>query len=43
MKAKIICKPYDYTVWDEDGVQIGGSFTTIIAAEKFLIKMGYSQ
>lgn len=43
MKAVIKCKPYDYTVWTVDGAQVGGSFTTIVAAETFLIKMGYTQ
>ena len=43
MKAEIRCKPYDYTVWDMNGEQLGGSFTTIIKAETFLLKMGYTQ
>lgn len=43
MKAEIRCKPYNYTVWDFTGEQVGGSFTTIIAAETFLLKMGYTQ
>jgi hypothetical protein len=42
MKAEIRCNPYDYTVWDFTGEQVGGSFTTIIAAETFLLKMGYT-
>lgn len=43
MKAKIECAPYNYTVWDMNGNQIGGSFTNIVAAETFLLKMGYVQ
>lgn len=33
---------YNYTVWDESGIQVGGSFTSREAAEVFAVKMGYT-
>lgn len=41
MKVKLVCKPYDYRIFDFQGNQHGGSFTTKVAAETFVERMGF--
>lgn len=40
MNLTLICKPYDYRLYDANGSQVGGSFTNIVSAQIFAKRIG---
>lgn len=40
MSLTLICKPYDYRLYDANGIQVGGSFTSIVSAQVFANRLG---